>query len=40
MGLDDTFDYTALCIGSAYLNEVPGCHFVATNMDAGDRVGM
>lgn len=39
MGLDETFDYKALCIGSAYLNEVQGCHFVATNMDAGDRVG-
>lgn len=38
MGLDDSFDYESLCIGSAYIRE-GGCHFVATNMDAGDRVG-
>ncbi|KAL4452359.1 hypothetical protein ABPG75_008021 [Micractinium tetrahymenae] len=39
VGWDPTFSYGKLCLASALLLELPGCHFVATNLDSADNMG-
>lgn len=38
VGWDPCFSYAKLCYASACLRELPGCAFVATNLDAADRM--
>lgn len=39
VGWDPTFSYGKLCLASTLLLELPGCHFVATNLDSADHMG-
>lgn len=39
IGWDPAFSYTKVCYASACLRELPGCHFVATNLDSADTMG-
>lgn len=39
VGWDPAFSYAQLCYASACLRELPGCHFVATNLDPCDNMG-
>ncbi|KAL4450044.1 hypothetical protein ABPG77_010713 [Micractinium sp. CCAP 211/92] len=39
VGWDPTFSYAKLCLASALLLELPGCQFVATNLDSADHMG-
>ncbi|PRW56967.1 phosphoglycolate phosphatase [Chlorella sorokiniana] len=39
IGWDPAFSYTKVCYASACLREIPGCHFVATNLDSADAMG-
>eukprot|EP00878_Enallax_costatus_P045096 GHUV01053994.1.p1 GENE.GHUV01053994.1~~GHUV01053994.1.p1 ORF type:complete len:205 (+),score=63.30 GHUV01053994.1:536-1150(+) len=39
LGWDPTFTYSKLVYASACLRELPGCLFVATNMDHADCIG-
>jgi ribonucleotide monophosphatase NagD (HAD superfamily) len=39
VGWDPSFSYAHLCYASACLRELPGCLFVATNLDPADNMG-
>jgi ribonucleotide monophosphatase NagD (HAD superfamily) len=38
LGFTPSFSYRHLCFASAVLLETPGCRFIGTNPDLGDRI--
>lgn len=39
VGWDPNFSYSSMCCAAACLRELPGCEFVATNLDPADNMG-